>query len=185
MRKTILSCAIVFCLANTAEAAPRSEACLSYGEAKRVYRGAYLHWRTGTHGRRCWGVSDKRRTGRIRSEPRPERADHILAQAEPPPERWNLLDHPSWAWVAKARLIDQGRFKDDEPQPWTEMVPFSTFAMGEEPDVWPALAKETAAPWWRAAVAGLLGALAAWAVWLVVGGPISRYMRRIVAVGVR
>ena len=87
-----------------------------------------------------------------------ERSDN-LSEVEPPAERWNLLDHPAWAWVAAARLIDQPRFSErwlEGLEPPTEWVGFSTFLPGQEPDVWPALETETAAPWGWAAAGGLV-----------------------------
>ena len=130
---------------------------MSYGEAKAVYRGAYLHWHRGTHQRRCWGLRERksngaRAQGRITFAPPVPEPDVIL-----PPEPWNLLDHPAWAWVEMAR------FRPSQEEPWDEPVIgglgviFSTF-QGEEPDVWPQLETETASPWWGLA-AGALAAL--------------------------
>ena len=139
-------------VATLADGRPDAARCMSYGEAKAVYRGAYLHWHRGTHQRRCWGVRDRRRTGRVgpaivQIEPDPILPNRTI---EPPAERWNLLDHPAWAWVAAARLIDQPRFTErwlEGLEPPDEGVVFSTFLLGQEPEVWPALETETAAPW--------------------------------------
>jgi hypothetical protein len=75
------------------------------------------------------------------------------------PEPWNLLDHPSWAWVAAARLAHE------TPHETPTILPelsFSTFAMGQEPDVWPVLEQRTAATFWEGVTAGMvaLGLLA-------------------------
>ena len=155
--------------ATLADGRPAAARCMSHGEAKRVYRGAYLHWRRETHGRRCWGVLDRRRTGRVGLEPRAEARDHILPDETQQPEKGpplfaNLLDHPSWAyerdhWVDGARRV-----------PWLEVEPlgpvvpvsgttgalaeYSSFAPGQEPDVWPQM--EAAAPGWGAAAVALL-----------------------------
>jgi len=96
---------------------------------------------------------------------------------EPEPERWNLLDHPSWAWVAAARLRQP---PVDEPEPWTELVPFSTFAVGQEPDVWPVLEKKTAASFWDGAA---VGAILVCLLWL--GCYWRGWIRPLLAAGVR
>jgi len=153
---------------------------MSYGEAKRLHRGAYLRWVAGTHGRRCWGVRERKGNGanalgRVRSAPLTPEPDPT-----PPAEPWNLLDHPSWAWVKLARLRPP---PIDEPEPWVDLVPFeavfSTFAPGEEPEVWPQM--ETAAPGWGAAVVALL-------VGMLVGASLMwrpRWLRPLLAAGVR
>ena len=113
-------------------------------------------------------------------------------QTVQPVQTVQTVQHPSWAWDEKLR-------PKNEPQlfvePWVMLarfeqaegreppgdgvvdgVVFSTFPLGQEPDTWPEI--ETAAPWWRAAVAGLLAALAAWAAWLTLRPAWSALVQR-------
>ena len=141
--------------AISADAGPLSAgACSSYREAKALHRGAYLHWRRGTHGRRCWGVKERKGNVQIVQNVQIVRSDEKQQPKNEPPlfvEPWNLLDHPSWAWVRLARF-DRVEGRD----PPVEEVGFSTFLPGQEPDVWPALEKETAAPLGGAAAGGAI-----------------------------
>jgi hypothetical protein len=76
-----------------------------------------------------------------------------------PAEPWNLLDHPSWAWIRLARLTEIEPL--GELHPVGEGVIFSTFE-GEPPDIWPIM--EAAAPRSSGAAAVAVGLLAASAV---------------------
>ena len=165
--------------ATWADGRPSTGRCMSYGEAKRLHRGAYLRWIAGARGRRCWDVSGRRARTPVRGEGVRALSPEVRAE-QPPPEPWNLLDHPSWAWVKLARLRPP---PIDEPEPWVDLVPFeavfSTFAPGEEPEVWPQM--ETAAPGWGAAVVALL-------VGMLVGASLMwrpRWLRPLLAAGVR
>ncbi len=151
---------------------------MTYGEAKQATRGAYLHWHRGANGRRCWGIRGKART---------RAAGQFLARFVPPertvdetqqPENElplfvSLMDHPSWAWAERAR-----RASWFEVEPIGPVIPlpdaadaraeYSTFAPGQEPDVWPEM--ETAASWVGAAVATvaafvLAGLVVGWLFW--------------------
>lgn len=165
--------------------APRGGACLSHSEAKRVYRGAYLHWRRGTHGRRCW--ADRR----VRTPAR-EVGVAALPDETQRPKNGPLLfvNHPDWAWDVSHGTAEQEldrRWPQFHPQKLTSLdrtIEFSTFSPGEEPDVWPQI--ETAAPMLSsagrgAAVGGLLAALAIWSAWLLGPG----LFRALLGVGVR
>jgi len=59
-------------------------------------------------------------------------------------------------------------------------MPFSTFAPGEEPDVWPVLAKQTAASFWDGAAVGAVLACLFWLGWYWRG-----WIRPLLAAGVR
>lgn len=104
-----------------------------------MYRGAYLYWHT-EGSKRCWS---NRRVGRAMLGPaRRAVLDPDPTPAPPPPALVmpaglmpphliepaprTILDSPRWAWVADARAAAH---EDD--------VPYSTFAPGTEPDIWP------------------------------------------------
>jgi hypothetical protein len=156
--------------ATLADGRPDSARCMGYGEAKAAHRGAYLHWHRGTHGRRCWGVR-----GRNGNKAFVQIDPNVLASnrtIEPAVQIVQTVQHPSWAWDERARLIDQPRLRNREP--WVQLarfeasyeaagaVIFSTFH-GEAPDVWPEM--ETAAPWLRVA-AGFLLVMVLWGAWV-------------------
>jgi len=181
-----------------ADGGPTPARCLGYGEAKRVYRGAYLHWHRGTHGRRCWGVLERKGNEKQRLKNGPQ----LFAQGRD--ETQQLKNEPllfvpnlEWVWDERQRTKN-GPPLFVEPEPWVMLarfsqVPedgnfnsqgefklpvFSTFAPGTEPDVWPALETETTGPWWWGpVVAGWLAALAAWAAWLTLR-PVWRVLLR-------
>ena len=176
-----------------ADGGPPAGRCLGYGEAKQVYRGAYLHWHRGTHGRRCWGVLERKGNEKQRLKNGPQ----LFAQGRD--ETQQLKNEPllfvpnlEWVWDERQRVKNEPPFFVPR-EPWAMLarfdasyeatggVIFSTFAAGGEPEVWPALETETAAPWWGAAVAGLLAALAAWAAWLT----LAPLWRALVRAGVR
>lgn len=170
--------------ATSADSLPASPRCMAYGEAKAVHRGAYLHWRRGTHGRRCWGVKERNHNGAGRAVfARSAPADEKQQPKNEPPffvEPWNLLDHPGWAWIRPARLWwDEKQQPENEPLRFVDRagdVIFTTFPLGQEPEIWPVLETEAAALRWAAA--GALLALVLWALALVTP-------RALLAAGVR
>jgi len=172
---------------------------MSYGEAKRLTRGAYLHWHRGTHGRRCWGALERKgNSANVRTLHRIAPLDETQ---QPKNELPLFVPNLEWVWDERQRAKN-GPLLFVEPEPWVmlarfselpagninsegefKLPVFSTFAPGTEPDVWPALEPETgtAARFWGAAVAGFLAALAAWAAWLT----LAPLWKALVRAGVR
>ena len=126
-------------------------ACLTKGEARRAYPGAYLYWVGGERrGQRCWGLtkSSRLKTGRSFSLPvgtkgsDPENGHSFPLAAVNRP----VVDEPKHgiepplqpAW--ETSLIDQAfqRLKGD-----VEQIDYSTFWPGQPPEVWPQLERET------------------------------------------
>ena len=167
--------------------------CLTYAQAKKAHKGAYLYWHT-VNGRRCWAERRVRTaTQRMGGRAPPQTtqvaanfADNLRNQSDekqPPknePQLFvqtserleNLLEvnHPDWAWDRSHAAVAGGlesRWPKSNPTPLplTEAdrtIEFSTFAPGQEPDVWPQI--ETTAPWKGAVAGGLLALLLlAWA----------------------
>ena len=116
-----------------ATASEAQNACLSKSEARRAVPGAYLYWRGGPKGQRCWYVRGGRQAGYNRPgsiNERPvsvtgQRADGVTGQSEITQVEAksarnlrdyhpgntpgitppvNILDHPVWAWVEMARI---------------------------------------------------------------------------------
>ena len=178
--------------------------CLSYAQAKKAHKGAYLYWHT-VNGRRCWADrrvrSSTQRLSSNRTLPLDAYAKRTLVRPEmldekqPPknePQLFvqtserleNLLEvnHPDWAWDRSHAVVGDG-LESRWPKPAPTSLPlnteagrlivfseadrtieFSTFAPGQEPEVWPVLEQRTAASWEGAAAGGLLALLLlAWA----------------------
>ena len=157
-RRTAIVAAVLvssFPLTSTAKAA---DACLSKSQARSVFGShAHLYWSVGPNGR-CWANSLRAARAMAQGSPAPRAASApgrtmTSHHEEPgsrasrlgaPPVRMpptelmppqlaivtppSILDSPRWAWVADARAAAH----DDD-------IPFSTFAPGAEPDVWPPL----------------------------------------------
>ena len=129
--------------------------CLSYAEAKKAYRGAYLHWRSGAKGERCWAARGEKQ--------RPKKREPFFAQAQPEEKQPPKIEPPRNAVqiVQTVQTVQIVQSDVERRWPWVEMgsinpmgvnspeidaPPYSTFAPGAEPDVWPVLEKQTASP---------------------------------------
>ena len=129
-------------------ASPTTQACLSREAARKIWPRTYLYWKRGPSGARCW--SD-RRGGRtvqsVRPAPLPSSQEAPLVI---PPEAVPSIPKPEplpmikWEW---------------EPR---REEPFSTFAQGEEPDIWPKLEDNSRHFEW---LAGFMAALLAYWLW--------------------
>ena len=116
--------------------AQAADRCLSRSEARALWPRTHLYWNYSS-GTRCWssrrgGSRSSRQAVRVVRDgapapPPPSAPPETLAELMPP--RWQD-NHPpgQWAWIAQARAAAH----DDD-------IPFSTFAPGAEPDVWPPL----------------------------------------------
>jgi hypothetical protein len=137
-----------------------SKTCLTRAEAKEMYPRAHLYWSVGPRGR-CWANSLSAARAMARSLPVPRAKNapvlNVTSQTDEPGSRAIRLgappaeavaslmppyqerpsDGPRWDWLADARAAAS---EQDTPEPGG--VVFSTFP-GEQPDVWPAITRET------------------------------------------
>ena len=151
-------------------ASPKS--CLSYREAKNVYKGAYLHWQYNRKRQRCWGLTPQRRVYKDEVQPEPIRQEPRIemkpATMYIPPELVPVNQPPDKVDT----MLDRWNILEELRDMRAEAPIYSTFT-GPEPDVWPVLEKDEYDILWSIIVVGI-----AFAIGFAASVAVDRYKLR-------
>lgn len=139
--------------------------CLSVGEARLLWPREHLYWYASS-GKRCWSNNRRSRSPVARSVAAPAPAPRPPTPWVPLPPELTLgpyYNPPPPPPPERHPTLEYAPFQGD----WPGDVVYTTFAPGQEPDVWPPLEPPPEPPrghYWTAGAAAVLAILTAGAI---------------------